>query len=100
MSNIANVISWKFQSSDDVMETVNGVITKFPGGIPSQSDQDAWTAEYEAHRTVMSEIERLESQVTQRRQREAGPDDAGGTQTGRDWMSAQNALIATERAKL
>ena len=31
------------------METVEGVITKFPGGIPSQADQDKWTAEYEAH---------------------------------------------------
>lgn len=53
-----------------------------------------------SRRTVLSNILALEAEVTQRRQREASADDAGGTQTGRDWMSAQNALIATERAKL
>ncbi len=46
---IADVISWKFKDQDG-METkeVGGTlkITKFPGGIPSQSDQDSWTAEY------------------------------------------------------
>jgi hypothetical protein len=26
-----------------------GVITAFPGGIPTQADQDLWTAEYEAY---------------------------------------------------
>jgi len=31
------------------METIDGEITKFPGGIPSQADQDLWTAEYNAH---------------------------------------------------
>jgi len=42
----------------------------------------------------------LEAAVTQRRQREAGADDAGGSQAGRDWMKAQEAKIATERGKL
>ena len=28
------------------MSTRDGVITEFPGGIPSQADQDKWTAEY------------------------------------------------------
>jgi hypothetical protein len=31
------------------MSTAAGVITKFPGGIPSQEDQDAWRLEYETH---------------------------------------------------
>ena len=48
MSNIGAVIGWKF-SHQAGMETKNNKITAFPGGIPSQSDQDAWTAEYEAH---------------------------------------------------
>lgn len=48
MADIGAVIGWKF-SHQAGMETVDGVITKFPGGIPSQSDQDAWTAEYETH---------------------------------------------------
>ena len=45
MANIAQVISWKFNDQAG-METRDGVITKFPGGIPSQSDQDTWTTEY------------------------------------------------------
>jgi hypothetical protein len=45
MTNIAQVIGWKFPEQAG-MRTVDGVITAFPGGIPSQSDQDTWTAEY------------------------------------------------------
>jgi len=48
MSHISEVIGWKFNHQQG-MSTVNGIITEFPGGIPSQSDQDTWTAEYEAH---------------------------------------------------
>ena len=53
-----------------------------------------------ATRAAMSAIFVLESEITQRRQREAGADDAGGSQSGRDWMKAQEAKIATERGKL
>ena len=42
---IGAVIGWKFNHQPG-METFDGVITKFPGGIPSQADQDAWKAEY------------------------------------------------------
>ena len=45
MTNIAEVIGWKFNHQEG-MGTRNGVITEFPGGIPSQADQDTWTAEY------------------------------------------------------
>jgi formylmethanofuran:tetrahydromethanopterin formyltransferase len=48
MSNISEVIGWKFDYQGG-MNTDDGVITAFPGGIPSQADQDKWTAEYEAH---------------------------------------------------
>ena len=44
-THIAYVIGWKFNNQEG-METFDGVITKFPGGIPSQADQDTWTAEY------------------------------------------------------
>ena len=37
MSNIANVIGWKFNHQEG-MVTVNGVITEFPNGIPSAED--------------------------------------------------------------
>lgn len=48
MTNIAEVVEWK-HGSQEGMETKEGVITAFPGGIPSKADQDAWTEEYEAH---------------------------------------------------
>jgi hypothetical protein len=48
MSNIGAVIGWKFDHQSG-MSTSGGIIIKFPGGIPSQSDQDAWTVEYETH---------------------------------------------------
>ena len=57
MSNIGEVIGWKFNHQAG-METSDGVITAFPDGIPSQSDQDSWTAEYEAH-LVSTEYSRL-----------------------------------------
>ena len=48
--NIAAIIGWKFGDQEG-METGDGEITKFPGGIPSQSQQDIWAAEYEKHLT-------------------------------------------------
>ena len=61
--------------------------------------EEAWAADA-ATRAAMSAILSLESEITQRRQREAGADDAGGSQSGRDWMKAQEAKIAAERGKL
>jgi hypothetical protein len=43
--SIAEVIGWKFDYQQG-MSTRDNVITEFPGGIPSQVDQDKWTAEY------------------------------------------------------
>ena len=51
MSNIAEVIGWKHNHQAG-MSTSDGVSTEFPGGIPSQADQDKWTKEYEAHVTA------------------------------------------------
>ena len=48
MTDIANVISWKHNDQAG-MCTQEGVITDFPGGIPSSADQATWTTEYEAH---------------------------------------------------
>jgi len=45
MSNIGAVIGWKFNNQAG-MSTSDGVITDFPNGIPTQADQDIWTAEY------------------------------------------------------
>ena len=62
------------------------------GDIPTDEDIATWTEEYEAYKAVMDEIERLESEVTQRRLRDAYADPT--------WMNAQEAKIAVERAKL
>ena len=51
MTHIAAVIGWKFNHQPG-MTTFNNKITEFPRGIPSQSDQDKWTAEFEAHLAV------------------------------------------------
>ena len=48
MTNIAQVIGWKFNHQEG-MSTKGGIITAFPGGIPSQADQDKWTKEYEEY---------------------------------------------------
>ncbi len=48
MKNIGEVIGWKFNHQPG-MVTREGVITEFPGGIPTQAEQDLWTAEYEAY---------------------------------------------------
>jgi len=94
MTYIADVIGWKFNDQPG-MSTVNRVITEFPGGIPSQEDQDKWTAEYEAWKAVMDEILRLEALETPRRIAEAHLTDEG-----KAWIVANRDLIATERAKL
>ena len=56
MSDIGTVIGWKHNHQPG-MSTVDGVITDFPGGIPSQADQDTWTAEYEAHLAATAYIQ-------------------------------------------
>ena len=48
MTNIAEVIGWKFEDQPG-MTTRDGSITEFPGGVPSQTDQDAWVVEYDAY---------------------------------------------------
>lgn len=93
MADIGAVIGWKF-SHQAGMETVDGVITAWPGVMPSQSDQDAWTAEYAVVEAAMAEITRLEAEITPRRVREA----ILGTDS--DWLKNQEAEIATQRGKL
>ena len=56
MIDIAKVIAWKFNNQEG-MSTKNNIITEFPGGIPSQSDQDTWIAEYEVAKAEMDQAE-------------------------------------------
>jgi len=58
MTNIGAVIGWKHNHQPG-MSTMDGVITEFPGGIPSQADQDKWTAEYEAQIPTMEWKEKM-----------------------------------------
>jgi hypothetical protein len=58
MTNIAEVIGWKHNHQPG-MSTREGIITEFPGGIPSQADQDKWTAEYEAQFPTMEWKEKM-----------------------------------------
>lgn len=67
--SIAEVIGWKFNHRPG-MCTRNGIITQFPGGIPSKALQDQWTAEYAsylaskpAEKTVEQRLADLESKV-------------------------------------
>ena len=48
MTDISAAIGWKFNHQQG-MATRAGVITKFPGGIPSDEDQAKWLKEYEDH---------------------------------------------------
>jgi len=96
MTHIGRVLDWRFNSQ---RWAVHGeTITEFPGGIPTQADQDTWTAEYEEYEATtgaaLLEISRLETLETKRRIAEA----ALGIDEG--WLAANRALIATERAKL
>ena len=49
--SIAEVIGWKFNNQPGMRcKEINDVMTivEFPGGIPSQTEQDLWTSEYNA----------------------------------------------------
>ena len=54
MSINTDALLWKHQDVEGILIR-NDVILEFPGGIPSQADQDTWTVEYEAYK-VMADI--------------------------------------------
>ena len=53
-----------------------------------------------AKAAALEQIAALEGSITDRRWREAGPDDAGGTAEGRAWLKAINDDIAVLRTRL
>ena len=94
MTNLALALAWKHSNAEGIA-TRDGVIFEWPdslGAEPDAAAQATIIAEYEAHQTIIDEINRLEAQVTNRRLREAHADPT--------WLNAQEALIAAERAKL
>lgn len=61
MTNIGAVLEWKFPEQKGWF-MLAGVITKYPGGIPTQADQDTWTAEYAlylARKTKIKDVNEL-----------------------------------------
>ena len=48
LENMGAIIGWKHNHQAG-MTTVDGEITEFPGGIPSDSDINTWKEEYDAH---------------------------------------------------
>ena len=74
-------------------KNVDGVNVQFTAEEETARDaEEAAYASGETARNAQAEIDRLEGQITNRRLREAYADAT--------WMNAQEALIATERAKL
>lgn len=51
MTHISEVLGWKFPTQAGIT-TRDGVITGFPGDIPSQANQDTWTSEYQAYKAI------------------------------------------------
>ena len=92
MTDIGTIIGWKFNHQAG-MSTKAGKITAFPGGIiPSQVDQSAWTAEYEAHVQANAyKSERL-AEYAKLNQYEMMFDDQRDSTT--TWVDAVNAIKA------
>ena len=88
---IGAVIGWKFNHQEG-MSTVNGVLTEFPGTMPTEAELATYTAEYEVYKAATDAIATLEAAITPRRIRDAFADPT--------WINAQEALIAIERSKL
>ena len=66
MTTIADVIGWKFNHQQGMRcQDVDGVvqITEFPGGIPSQAEQDAWALEYEVAIALKTAVEQSDAQA-------------------------------------
>ena len=91
MTNIAEVIGWKFNHQAG-MSTKAGKITAFPGGIPSQVDQSAWTAEYEAHVQANAYKGKRLAEYAKLNQFEMQFDDQRDSTT--TWVDAVNAIKA------
>ena len=88
MYDIANVISWKHNDQAG-MSTVDGVITEFPGGIPSAEEQAAWTTEYEAYAASIAYKGKREKEYLELNQFELISDDEIiGTSTHKDAILA------------
>ncbi|RAU21072.1 hypothetical protein CU669_15050 [Paramagnetospirillum kuznetsovii] len=108
MADLTDVIR-DLTSIDGFSLDSSGNIVDWPLGSaqPSQSQIDAHIPVWEEKRSKMLarqktllKIAALEDSITDRRWREAGPDDAGGTSEGRAWLKDISDQIATFRSAL
>ena len=96
MKEVINLHGVKEQAAIDTpVKTINGVhyLLSDTDTAEIAARESAWQAGATV-RADLTEIARLEAQITKRREREA----ILGTDNG--WLAAQEALLATERAKL
>ncbi len=91
MTDIASVIGWKHNDQAG-MCTEEGVITAFPGGIPSVADINAWTADYEAHVLANAYKGKRQAEYAKLNQFEMQFDDQRDSTT--TWVDAVNAIKA------
>jgi hypothetical protein len=56
LDNIGAIIGWKHNNQEG-MSTVDGIITEFPDGIPSDADIATWKTEYDAMLVATAYVE-------------------------------------------
>jgi|TARA_R110000824_G_C15194486_1_gene675113 hypothetical protein len=89
--SLGNALGWKFNHQPG-MATLDGVITEFPGGIPTQADQDTWIIEYEAHLRATQYQRDRKAEYDKLNQFELiGEDSINGTANHRDAIAAIKA---------
>jgi hypothetical protein len=57
LDNIGAIIGWKHNNQEG-MSTVDGIITEFPDGIPSDADIATWKTEYDAMIVATAYVEK------------------------------------------
>jgi hypothetical protein len=55
LENMGEILAWKHPNTSGI-STVDGVITEFPGGVPSDNNINTWKTEYDAHVTATAYV--------------------------------------------
>jgi hypothetical protein len=87
--SIEQAIFWKHPGLEGI-RTEDGIITEFPGGIPSQALQDTWTAEYDAYVLANAYKSKRQAEYAKLNQFEMQFDDQRDSTT--TWVDAVNAI--------
>ncbi len=97
MVNVTDHIAFGWQYEGTAYSISGTTITEWPDGVPlpTQAEVDQTVVDYQAWKTIMDEILRLEALETSRRIAESVLTDEG-----KAWLTANRDLIAAERSKL